>query len=263
MNPDDTNQPDAAPDLRPRDAATRQPLPLTGQPGYYPGFSTLGQQKFWDAATRRKVLARVDEVPPIRFFTPEETQLLEAVVAHVMPQDDRFPARRIPIVPRIDERLHQGRTPGYRFAKMPPDGDAYRLGLEAIGQMGQTSYHRPFLELSWREQDELLKSIHDAKPKDGAAEIWERMPVHRYWALLVQDCVEHYYAHPWAWDEIGFGGPAYPRAYMRLERGEPEPWEVEERRYEWDAPAAAVSDPFEPDIAAPGDQAAQGQGGTH
>jgi hypothetical protein len=25
-----------------------------------------------------------------------------------------------------------------------------------------------------------------------------------------------FYAHPWAWNEIGFGGPAYPRGYMRL-----------------------------------------------
>ena len=81
--------------------------------------------------------------------------------------------------------------------------------------------------------------------KTGAAEIWEKMAIHRYWALLVQDCVEAYYAHPWAWDEIGFGGPAYPRAYMRLEHGEPEPWEVEEQRYEWEAPPDAVSDPEE------------------
>lgn len=25
-----------------------------------------------------------------------------------------------------------------------------------------------------------------------------------------------FYSHPWAWNEIGFGGPAYPRGYMRL-----------------------------------------------
>jgi hypothetical protein len=61
----------------------------------------------------------------------------------------------------------------------------------------------------------------------------------------MQDAIEAYYAHPWAWDEIGFGGPAYPRAYTRLERGEPEPWEVEEQRYEWDAPPYAVSDTTE------------------
>ena len=35
----------------------------------------------------------------------------------------------------------------------------------------------------------------------------------------MQDVVEAYYAHPYAWDEVGFGGPAYPRGYMRLERG--------------------------------------------
>ena len=46
--------------------------------------------------------------------------------------------------------------------------------------------------------------------------------------MIMSDAIDAYYAHPWAWDEIGFGGPAYPRAYTRLERGEPEPWEVEE-----------------------------------
>ncbi len=63
----------------------------------------------------------------------------------------------------------------------------------------------------------------------------------RYWMLLLQDAVEAYYAHPYAWDEIGFGGPAYPRAYMRLESGEPEPWEVEEQRYAWAPPPASLS----------------------
>ena len=263
MNPTNGNQPGGSPDRPPVHPQTGEPLPRRKQPGYYPGFSTLGQQKFWDAATREKIFKRVNEVPPIRFFTPAETRLLETMVAHILPQDDRELLRRIPIVPRIDERLHKGRIDGYRFAKMPPDGDAYRLGFQAVEQIARQAYGKAFGELSWREQDELLKSLHDAKPKDGAAEIWEKMPVHRYWALVVQDCVEVYYAHPWAWDEIGFGGPAYPRGYMRLEHGEPEPWEVDESRYEWEAPPDAVSDPKGPDIAGHGEHPAQGQGGTH
>ena len=249
---------------RPMDENTGEPLPEREQPGYYPGFSTLAQQKFWDAATRRKVLQRVhEEPPPIRYFTSAEATLLESIVAHLLPQDDRVPERRIPIVPRIDERLHAGRTPGYRFEKMPPDGDAYRLGFEAIERMAQHAFGQHFLDLSWHDQEVLLKSIHDAKPLDGAAEIWARMEIHRFWALILQDCIEAYYAHPWAWDEIGFGGPAYPRAYMRLERGEPEPWEVEEQPYAWKAPAASLSDPIEAEIAAHGEHPAHGQGGTH
>ncbi len=248
---------------RPFDPNTGRPLPQSKQPGYYPGYSVLDQQKYWDEATRRKVLKRVRDTPEIRFFSPEEARLMEAIADHLIPQHDRDPARRIPVVPRIDERLHKGRIPGYRFAKMPPDGDAYRLGFRAIAQMSEKSYGRPFLELSWREQDELLKSIHDAEPMDGAAEIWEQMEIHRFWALMMGDCVHAYYAHPWAWDEIGFGGPAYPRAYMRLEHGEPEPWEVEEQRYQWEAPPDSVSDPKSAEIAAHAGHPAAGQGGTH
>ncbi|MEO6909650.1 MAG: gluconate 2-dehydrogenase subunit 3 family protein, partial [Edaphobacter sp.] len=80
---------------------------------------------------------------------------------------------------------------------------------------------------------------------EAAENIWKRMSVHRFWQLVMGDAIGAYYAHPWAWDEIGFGGPAYPRAYTRLERGEPEPWEVEEQRYDWLAPTASVSDEVE------------------
>ena len=41
---------------------------------------------------------------------------------------------------------------------------------------------------------------------------------------------------------LDLGGPAYPHAYPRLKRGEPEPWEVEEKRYEWASPEDAISD---------------------
>jgi len=39
-----------------------------GQPGYYPGFSTLGQQAHWDEATRKTVLERVSRSRELRFF---------------------------------------------------------------------------------------------------------------------------------------------------------------------------------------------------
>ena len=251
------------PDLRPLDPKSKEAMPAREQPGYYPGLSTMAQQNFWDEATRRKVSDRVHQVPPVRFFTASEASLLAAICDHVIPQHDRLPSRRIPLVERMDERLHAGRIPGYRFEKMPPDGDAYRLGFQAIEKMALHNFSRPFLELTWSEQETLLKSIHDGKTMAGAEEIWRKMEIHRYWALLLGDCCDAYYSHPWAWDEIGFGGPAYPRGYMRLENGEPEPWEVKEKRYEWIAPAAAKSDPVEEEIAAHQGQAAQGQGGTH
>lgn len=247
----------------PADPGTHQPLAPRAQPGYYPGFHTLGQQAFWDEATRRVVLARVEQVPPIRFFTPTEARLMQAVCARLLPQDDRDEAHQIPVLNSIDERLYNRRIQGYRFEDMPPDREAHRLGLQAIEAIADHWYRASFVDLGPLQQDSVLQSIHHAQPP-AAHEIWQRMPAHRFWLLLMQDVIEAYYAHPYAWDEIGFGGPAYPRGYMRLEGGRPEPWEVAEQRYEWNAPASSLSDCYEP-LGGPGGhrQQTSGQEGTH
>lgn len=242
---------------------THQPIQPTAQPGYYPSFSTLSQQAFWDEATRNVVLARVEQVPPVRFFTPEEARLMQAVCDRLLPQDDRDDAHKIPILNYIDERLYSRRIDGYRFEDMPPDHEAHRLGLQAIEAIAQHLYHTAFLQLDQTQQDTVLKSIHDAQPP-AAHEIWQKMSVTHFWMLLLQDVLDAYYAHPYAWDEIGFGGPAYPRGYMRLEGGKPEPWEVDEQRYTWQAPPGSLSDRYEP-IGGPGGHKQQpsGQEGTH
>jgi hypothetical protein len=239
-----------------------EPIQPRTQVGYYPGYSTLSQKHFWDETTRKAVLERVETIPPIRFFSAQEAKLMEAICDHIIPQQDRDESRRIPIVNHIDKRLFENRLAGYRYENMPPDEQAHLLGLQAIEEIARATRRCSFLELGPLEQDTLLKSLHDGTPA-AAHQIWKQMPVHRYWMLLVQDCLEVYYAHPWAWDEIGFGGPAYPRAYMRLERGDPEPWEVDEQRYQWAAPATSVSDVYEPIAGVDEHKGSPGQGGTH
>ena len=243
--------------------ATGTPLPKREQPGYYPGFSTLTQKRYWDAATRKVVEERVSRTKPIRFFTAEEARTMEAVVDRILPQDDRTDERRIKLLPDIDDRLYQNRLEGYRFEDMPPDQEAYRIAARAFEEMAQALHGRAFHELRVREQEEILKSIHEGKPK-AAQDLWKRMNIERFWALLVTDVVSVYYAHPWAWDEIGYGGPAYPRGYMRLEEGEPEPWEVEEQRYEWAPPADSISDVEQMHAGGTREhQGHPGQAGTH
>jgi len=245
----------------PRDPRTGLPLAPRRQPGYYPGFSTLGQQAFWDDATRQVVLKRVEQPPPISFFSEVEERVMLAVCACVLPQDDRTPDRRIPILNVIDHRLASGTINGYRYDDMPPDGEAYRLAIQAIEGMARALGAESFTMLSLGRQDELLQSLHDGQPLAGGEEYWQRMNVRRFWLMLVSDCATAYYAHPWAWDEIGFGGPAYPRGYMRLRDGQPEPWEKDERRYEWAAPPASRSEDAESLSETP--EAASFTPGTH
>src|SRR5579875_1484677 len=152
------------------DPATGQPLPAREQPGYYQGYQTLRQQKFWDEATRKVVLARVQTQPEIKFFNHEEARTMLAVVDRVMPQEDRLPHRRIPILPSLDHRLATGKIQGYRYEDMPPDGEAYRIGARAFELMAQRLHGKRFDELPTMEQERILKSVHDAEPTEAHEE---------------------------------------------------------------------------------------------
>lgn len=228
--------------LWPVDPRTGAPLPPRAQPGYYPDFHVLEQQAFWDDATRRLVLDRVERVPPIRFFDEEEVARLKAIFDRLLPQDDRDDAHRIPLVAYVDERLFLGQGDGFRYEEMPPDPEAYRRVLVALEEVARELHARAFIDLNTAQQDAILQSLHQGRPL-GSPERWDGLPPRRLFAKLLHDAAATYYAHPWAWDEIGFGGPAYPRGYMRLERGEPEPWEAAERRYEWAPPGARGDGP--------------------
>jgi len=231
------------------------------QPGYYAGYSTMGQKKNWEKATRAVVTDRLEKTSQIRFFSPAEAALLEAVIDRVLPQDDRTGERTIPILPILDERLYKNSLNGFRYEDMPPDQDAYRFAIKAIEEMALARFQQPLVALTVHRQELILKSLHDGKP-DPQHPVWQTMPVHRFWAMFMEDCVTAYYSHPWAWDEIGFGGPAYPRGYMRLENGLPEPWEKNEQRYEWNAPVDSVSQLIEEDASLE-QESLHGHGGSH
>jgi Gluconate 2-dehydrogenase subunit 3 len=247
--------------LLPRDPATQDALQPSRQPGYYAGFSTLSQSPFWDDATRQVVEDRVEQPPKRKFFSQEAWDFWAAVFSHLIPQTDRTPDRQVPIVAVLDDRLQKNQTVGYRYEDMPHDRVVYELGIEAIDREADHRYGGKFLLLPARQQDLVLQAIQQGNPK-AAPEIWKKMSVRRFWEMIMSDAIDAYYAHPWAWDEIGFGGPAYPRAYTRLERGEPEPWEVEEKRYEWLPPITAVSGEIDPSSDQDG-QSQHGSGGTH
>ncbi len=241
--------------------ATGGELKELKQPGYYARYSTMAQKKNWEEATRKAVTDRVEKTPSIRFFSQDEATLLGKVIDRVIPQDDRAEGCTIPILPILDERLYKNSLNGFRYEDMPPDQEAYQLAIKAIEEMAQERFRQSFVDLDVHRQELILKSLHDGKP-DPENAVWQKMPVYRFWAMLMEDCVTAYYSHPWAWGEIGFGGPAYPRGYMRLENGLPEPWEKDEQRYEWNAPVDSLSE-LEKDGAPPEHKSLHGHGGSH
>ena len=96
---------------------------------------------------RSVVRARVEQVPPIRYFSAEEVRLMQAICDRLLPQDDRDDAHKIPVVNYIDDRLYNRRIDGYRFEDMPEDHEAHRLGLQAIEAIAQHMFHSSFIQL--------------------------------------------------------------------------------------------------------------------
>ena len=196
----------------------------------YPDFQITTPEKWkldWDEKTRRLVTDRVENVPPYRFFSREEAQLLEALCNCALPQEDRLEGERVPIVPWIDEGLYNSRGPGYRYENMPEDREAYRMGLQGFNQTAQHLFGSAFTDLRSADQNEVMRAVAKGSPP---GEIWERLSAVLFFQRLMSDVITNYYAHPAAWAEIGFSGPASPRGHIRLRLNRRDPWEAREHK---------------------------------
>jgi hypothetical protein len=206
-----------APHEDPRPGLPRQRRGTTPQGfGRYPDFDVLEQADHWDPATRRVVLGRVERVPPIRFFDEGEAATLGAFCDTVLAQD-REP--RVPVLEMVDAKLHERELDGYRHADMPPDPQAWRQVARRLDEEARRLRADDFAAASQGIRDEIVGRF-------AAGELdWEGMPVDKAWSVVMRMVLAAFYSHPWAWSEIGFGGPAYPRGFARLGPGQREYWE--------------------------------------
>lgn len=189
-----------------------------GQGDRFPGFDVLGEVGTWDAVTAGVVLSRLAPPPPLRFFDPGEEAVGRALVDQLLGQRDE---PRVPVLEVIDARLAEAQTDGWHYADMPEDGQAWRDSLHALDRDATGRFGSGFPELGWARQADLVDAVQRAGEAD-----WHGMPAARVWSLWTRYAASAFYAHPWAWNEIGFGGPAYPRGYKNLGLDRREPWEV-------------------------------------
>jgi hypothetical protein len=191
----------------------------------FPGYDVLAKRRSpsWNEKTRQVIDARLALPREPRFLAPEEFRTLEAICGRIVPQPgDRAP---VPLAAMIDAKLYENSGDGYRDHRLPPLRDAWRRGLAGIEAEARRRHNVGFAQLDGAEQDALLRAVQDGK----IAGDWEGMPPEVFFAKrLLFDIATQYYAHPTAWSEIGFGGPASPRGYVRMDFDRRDPWEAAE-----------------------------------
>jgi hypothetical protein len=193
----------------------------------YPGYDPLAEADHWDERTRAVVVDRVQRPPGYRFFDEGEVAVLEAACDRVLPQDDRPPEARVPMGPFIDKMLWDDSTDGFRTPDVPWPQELWRSGVRGLDEAAHARYRRSFTALDPAERDMVLRAVEGGDVSGGA---WDHVPPSKFFSSLVEQCIAAYYAHPTAWAEIGWAGPASPRGYVRTGYGMRDPWEPREQR---------------------------------
>jgi hypothetical protein len=187
-----------------------------GGRGRFTGFDVLSEVDRWDDVTAGVVLARLSPPPEYSFFTPAEQATAGALFDRLLAQEDE---PRVPVLELVDQRLALGMTDGWYYDDMPEDADAWRASLAALDDEAQQEHGAAFHALDRADQAGLLQALTEA-------EVWHGFNAGHVWSLWSRYACAAFYSHPWAWNEIGFGGPAYPRGYKNLGVGARERWEV-------------------------------------
>lgn len=174
-------------------------------------------------ATKAALLPRLQTTPYTpQLFDASTYELLRAVAACIYPQPEReYP---IELAPVIDKRLAEGDSDGWRYDVMPPDREAYRLGLGGINQAAEAMYQQPFVVLARDQQNLVMEAVAAGT---AAGTNWQRLPIDRFFEELLAELTEAYYSHPLAQEEIGYVGMADVPGWSHLEPNQLEPREPE------------------------------------
>lgn len=213
----DLTRPDHLPKRRPGGVPAhpswlpRQRRGITPQMiGRYPDFDVLDAVSTWDEATKKVVLARLAPPGSLRFFTSDEEPALRVLCDIALDQDCE---PRIPVAEMVDGKLADGKLDGYQYADMPDDRDTWRLVLRGLDHTAKMSYQVNFAGATQTQREAIVSEFARGRLVGGA---WDELNVTRAWSVVMRMMLSAFYSHPWAWNEIGFGGPAYPRGFMRL-----------------------------------------------
>ena len=169
--------------------------------GRYPDFDVMQDRAHWDPVTRELLEQRLSDPPECRFFTPQEQRTVAALFDEILAQDNE---PRVPVLQMVDAKLHARQFDGYRYAQLPDDDQTMRMVAAHMDGLAELEPERRHAQ---------VKLFADGKLE------WNDLDSKLAWKVVTRLAASAFYSHPWAFNEIGFRGPAYPRGYMRRNIG--------------------------------------------
>jgi len=192
---------------------------------HYPQYHVLEQAEHWDSHTREIVYDRINYTYTPSFLTTDEVELLKQLCMHLI--DDKNEEILDYIIRHIDETLSSNIGENQREFGIPKGQELIREGLKFINSTTKHYNYMLFIESNDDAQLAILEQLN--KGKLDSTE-WTIKLQKALFKKILSLAVDAYYSHPLIWSEIGYGGPAYPRGYVRAEIGNLDPWEAQPER---------------------------------
>ncbi len=162
--------------------------------------------------TRKVLLERFDagENYAPRFFDARDYAALKAV-CEILAPSEIVPLDFVP--GEIDERLDKNTGNGWRYAKMPPDGEAFRRWLRGLNDIAEQKFDCDFQSLTIEKRNEILQFVRRGEIN---SEVWRDFNSRLFLEELLAEFAEIFYAHPLAQEEIGYIGFADAHGWQKI-----------------------------------------------
>jgi hypothetical protein len=120
----------------------------------------------------------------------------------------------------VDAKLHSRELDGFRHHELPEDPETWRHVAAGLDAAAAAAGCGDGFAAAGEHRRQIVETFSKGELELGG------LPSKKAWSVVMRGIVSAFYSHPWAWNEIGFGGPAYPRGYARLGAGQREHWEA-------------------------------------
>ncbi len=167
------------------------------------------------APTRRALLDRLNAASAApTFFDADANETFAAACARLVPSSGLD--RAIDVAPSIDARLAKGTGDGWRYAALPPDGEAFRRGVAALDAAAEGAHAERFCDLAPADQDAILS---DAQHARGVFADLDGFDARLWFADWLSECAGLFFGHPLAQQDIGYAGFADAPGWTQITLG--------------------------------------------
>jgi hypothetical protein len=193
---------------------------------HYPTYDVLNEKNHWDDHTQSIVTSRMVNEEKSQFLTMKERQMLKGICTHLT-YDDRKEIIQF-VIDHIDQSLASSIGEGQRKQGVLKADFLVREGLRVLNEQAKEQFLKPYAELEPEKQQAMLEEVSKQQTASGAP--WGNIKPTDFFKKLLTLTVEAYCSYPTVWSEMGYGGPAYPRGYIRTQMGQLDPWEAQPER---------------------------------